>query len=169
MPHRSRGLNGNIIFQRCLPRPPGSGPQGCRTLKPGRHHVCDRRILFSFFALPSNLNPTHIRVVIHYHEPSNFICYAHALSLLRSDDRPRDRTNSCYMPHRVEADRMATLFSEDVFHVHLDHAYVPSNNFGKQTVFRVRINHSYHIIPLSLQTCCRCHLNIRRRSTSVLA
>jgi superfamily II DNA helicase RecQ len=47
-----------------------------------------RRILFSSAALPLNLNTTHIRVVIHYREPSNFIYYADTLSLLRSDDRP---------------------------------------------------------------------------------
>ncbi|KAG2028732.1 hypothetical protein BDR03DRAFT_1019418 [Suillus americanus] len=48
----------------------------------------DRRILFSSAALPPNLNATDIRVVIHYHKPSNFICYANALSLLHNDDRP---------------------------------------------------------------------------------
>ncbi|KAG1749174.1 hypothetical protein EDD22DRAFT_958074 [Suillus occidentalis] len=41
----------------------------------------DRHILFSSIALPHNLNATDIRVVIHYHEPSNFIRYADALSL----------------------------------------------------------------------------------------
>ncbi|KAG1850434.1 hypothetical protein F4604DRAFT_1515905, partial [Suillus subluteus] len=48
----------------------------------------DRRILFSSAALPLNLNDTHIRVLIHYREPSNFIYFADTLSLLRSDDRP---------------------------------------------------------------------------------
>jgi superfamily II DNA helicase RecQ len=46
----------------------------------------DRRILFSSTALPPNV--TDIRVVIHYHEPSNFIRYADALALLCRDDRP---------------------------------------------------------------------------------
>ncbi|KAG2336022.1 hypothetical protein BDR05DRAFT_953655 [Suillus weaverae] len=48
----------------------------------------DRRILFSSPALLPNLSATDIRVVIHYYEPSNFIRYADALSLLCRDDRP---------------------------------------------------------------------------------
>ncbi|KAG2336819.1 hypothetical protein BDR05DRAFT_1005514 [Suillus weaverae] len=48
----------------------------------------DHCILFSSAALSLNLNDTHIRIVIHYRKPSNFIYFANTLSLLHSNDRP---------------------------------------------------------------------------------